>query len=193
MQVFSRRTAGALQVAVRRQGYSTATSGYAATAENLRINKDTKVIFQGFTGKQGRFVIEDSNSALVSANSRTAFTPSRPLITVSTTSRYGTEQGLIAYRNQCCRWYKPKESRRNTSGEASVCQSQRCYQRNGSNCIRDLCPVRNPSQSSLSMLCARLGLLLTAYQTATGRCRYRGSYRSRDASCCLHYRRNSPA
>ncbi|KAM0804714.1 succinyl-CoA synthetase-like protein [Usnea florida] len=55
MQVFSRRTAGALQAAARRQGYSTATSGYAATAENLRINKDTKVIFQGFTGKQGSF------------------------------------------------------------------------------------------------------------------------------------------
>ncbi|KAL9070289.1 MAG: hypothetical protein Q9161_004982 [Pseudevernia consocians] len=55
MQVFSRRTAGALQAAARRQGYSTATSGYAATAENLRINKDTKVIYQGFTGKQGSF------------------------------------------------------------------------------------------------------------------------------------------
>ena len=59
MQVFSRRTAGALQAAARKQGYSTATSGYAATAENLRINKDTKVIFQGFTGKQGRCVIEN--------------------------------------------------------------------------------------------------------------------------------------
>ena len=52
MQVFSRRTAGVLQAAARRQAYSTATSGYAATAENLRINSDTKVIFQGFTGKQ---------------------------------------------------------------------------------------------------------------------------------------------
>lgn len=54
MQVFSRRTAGALQAAARRQSYSTTNSGYAATAENLRINKDTKVIYQGFTGKQGR-------------------------------------------------------------------------------------------------------------------------------------------
>jgi len=54
MQVFGRRTAGALQAAARRQSYSTTTSGYAATAENLRINKDTKVIYQGFTGKQGR-------------------------------------------------------------------------------------------------------------------------------------------
>lgn len=53
MQAFSRCARPALQAAVRRQGYSTATSGYAATVENLRINKDTKVIYQGFTGKQG--------------------------------------------------------------------------------------------------------------------------------------------
>jgi hypothetical protein len=53
MQAFSRCARPALQAVVRRQGYSTATSGYAATAENLRINKDTKVIYQGFTGKQG--------------------------------------------------------------------------------------------------------------------------------------------
>lgn len=94
MQVFSRRTAGTLQAAVRRQGYSTATSGYAATAENLRINKDTKVIFQGFTGKQGRFVIENFKPALVSANRCTASMPSRPLITVFTTLRYGTGYGI---------------------------------------------------------------------------------------------------
>lgn len=55
MQVFGRRTAGALQAAARRQSYSTSTSGYAATAENLRINKDTKLIYQGFTGRQGRY------------------------------------------------------------------------------------------------------------------------------------------
>ena len=53
MQAFSRCARPALQAAVRRQGYSTATSSYAATAANLRINKDTKVIYQGFTGKQG--------------------------------------------------------------------------------------------------------------------------------------------
>ena len=57
MQTFGRRAAGVLQAAARKQCYSTANSRYAATAENLRINKDTKVIYQGFTGKQGRYVI----------------------------------------------------------------------------------------------------------------------------------------
>lgn len=39
MQAFSRRcTRSALQVAVRRRGYSTSTGSYAATCENLRIN-----------------------------------------------------------------------------------------------------------------------------------------------------------
>lgn len=53
MQALSRCARPAMQAAVRRQGYATATSAYAATNENLRINKDTKVIYQGFTGKQG--------------------------------------------------------------------------------------------------------------------------------------------
>jgi hypothetical protein len=53
MQAFSRSARPVLQAAIRRQGYATASSAYAATGENLRINKDTKVIYQGFTGKQG--------------------------------------------------------------------------------------------------------------------------------------------
>lgn len=56
MQVFRHRPATALQPLLRRQRYSTATSAYTATVENLRINSSTKVIYQGFTGKQGRSV-----------------------------------------------------------------------------------------------------------------------------------------
>ena len=93
MQVFSRRTAGVLQAAARRQGYSTATSGYAATAENLRINNDTKVIFQGFTGKQGRYAIRYARVIRASTNRSTASTPSRPLTTVLTMLRYGSKHG----------------------------------------------------------------------------------------------------
>jgi len=52
MQAISRCSRPAMQAALRRS-YSSSTSGYALTAENLRINKETRVIFQGFTGKQG--------------------------------------------------------------------------------------------------------------------------------------------
>ena len=53
MKTISTRSLCALRSVLRPRYYSTATPGYASTAENLRINSDTKVIFQGFTGKQG--------------------------------------------------------------------------------------------------------------------------------------------
>lgn len=55
MQCFRRSALGALRSVshVQQRGYAKAATGYASTADNLRINGDTKVIYQGFTGKQG--------------------------------------------------------------------------------------------------------------------------------------------
>ena len=55
MQAFRRNTLSAVQnvAAVQRRGYARAAGAYAETVPNLRINADTKVLFQGFTGKQG--------------------------------------------------------------------------------------------------------------------------------------------
>ncbi|KAI5278738.1 Succinate--CoA ligase [ADP-forming] subunit alpha, mitochondrial, partial [Ascosphaera acerosa] len=53
MQALRRTAFSALRGASRLQRRS--LSGYASTVENLRINADTRVIFQGFTGKQGTF------------------------------------------------------------------------------------------------------------------------------------------
>lgn len=55
MQAFRRPIASAARNVARRQRYGTVSesSSYASTNMNLRINKDTKVLFQGFTGKQG--------------------------------------------------------------------------------------------------------------------------------------------
>jgi succinyl-CoA synthetase alpha subunit len=53
MQAFRQPALSGLRLAARQRGYATASAEYTKTRPNLRITSETKVLFQGFTGKQG--------------------------------------------------------------------------------------------------------------------------------------------
>ncbi|KAF2151142.1 alpha subunit of succinyl-CoA ligase [Myriangium duriaei CBS 260.36] len=55
MQAITKPAGSLIRSALQRRTYASASSGYKSTNVNLRIDGNTKVIYQGFTGRQGTF------------------------------------------------------------------------------------------------------------------------------------------
>jgi hypothetical protein len=142
MQALRTCASSALQASARRS-YSTGTSAYAATAQNLRINGDTKLIYQGFTGRQGTYVSAMPRSDVVLTGHADSM-PSRRSTTVGEARALGFQASIDAPRHKCRRRNQPEEGWRDTPGEARLRQRARCRERDRCHRLCYLRPVSTP-------------------------------------------------
>ena len=124
MQALRRCTGSAVHAATRRHGYATASAAYAGAAEALRINSDTKVIYQGFTGKQGTQVtVETPDIMHLLIICQVSCTTSHRLWYSCSSSATLTWSSLCC-RHKGCRRDQSKKGWRETSGPTGLCQCQ---------------------------------------------------------------------